>query len=102
MVDQKFRKALDNYIEECGVEAKVIILDDHAYDKSIVGITENGRLVYDFAKMIKEFASDEKCSELEAIEWLEYNTLRAIPYMGENAPIVLIENTKSLMTKYGE
>lgn len=25
----------------------------------------------------------------EAIEWIDYNTIRAIPYMGEKAPIVM-------------
>lgn len=102
MKDEKFRKALDTMVEDQGIEEEVLILDDHAYDKSIIGLTEDGRLVYDFDKMVKEFAEDEQCDELDAIEWLEYNTLRALPYMGERAPIVIMNNVESIMEKYGD
>ena len=27
----------------------------------------------------------------EAIEWIEYNTIRALPYMGNKAPIIVKE-----------
>ena len=102
MKDEKFIKALDAMVEDQGIEEEVLILDDHAYDKSIIGLTEDGRLVYDFDKMVKEFAEDEQCDELDAIEWLEYNTLRALPYMGERAPIVIMNNIESIMEKYGD
>lgn len=102
MKDEKFRKALDAMVEDQGIEEEVLILDDHAYDKSIIGLTEDGRLVYDFDKMVKEFAEDEQCDELDAIEWLEYNTLRALPYMGERAPIVIMNNIESIMERYGD
>lgn len=77
------------------------MLDNHTYDRSIVGITVNGKLVYDYEKMVEEFMDDEECDELEALEWLEYNTMRALPYMGERRPIILIENRDSLLEKYG-
>ena len=102
MKDEKFRKALDAMVEDQGIEEEVLILDDHAYDKSIIGLTEDGRLVYDFDKMVKEFAEDEQCDELDAIEWLEFNTLRALPYMGERAPIVIMNNVESIMERYGD
>lgn len=102
MKDEKFRKALDAMAEEQGIEEEVLILDDHAYDKSVVGITEDGRLIYDFNKMVEEFMEDEQCDEIEAIEWLEYNTLRALPYMGERAPIIITESRDSILEKYGD
>ena len=102
MKDEKFRKALDAMVEDQGIEEEVLILDDHAYDKSIIGLTEDGRLIYDFDKMVKEFAEDEQCDELDAIEWLEYNTIRALPYMGERAPIVIMNNVESIMERYGD
>lgn len=101
MKDIKFRKALDAMIEDQGIEEEVLLLDDHAYDKSIIGITEDGRILYDFEKMIQEFAEDEGCDETEAIEWLEYNTIRALPYMGERAPIIIMETRDSILEKYG-
>lgn len=101
MKDVKFREALDAMIEDQGIEEDVLLLDDHAYDKSIIGITEDGRILYDFEKMIQEFAEDEGCDETEAIEWLEYNTIRALPYMGERAPIIIMETRDSILEKYG-
>ena len=32
-----------------------------------------------------------KCSEYEAIEFIEYNTLRALPYFGDMAPIIMYD-----------
>lgn len=100
MKDPKFRKALDAYAVEHGQEIK--ILDDHAYDNSVVGVTDDGRLVYDYNLMVKEFMEDEECDEIEALEWLDYNTMRALPYMGEDAPIVINTNKETLMELYGE
>lgn len=102
MKNENFRKALNEYIEDYGIEEDVILLENHTYDNSVIGITEDGRLIYDYEKMIKEFMKDEGCSETEAIEWLEYNTLRAIPYMGERAPIIMYTSVKTIKKLYGE
>jgi hypothetical protein len=32
---------------------------------------------------------EEEFTEEEAIEWIDYNTIRALPYMGEKAPIIM-------------
>ena len=72
-----------------------IILDNPYFDNSIVGYTEDGKLVYDFDKMVDEFFQDNKDDNIEyvnAIEFIEYNTLRAIPYAGERAPIIIFKD----------
>ena len=66
-----------------------IVFDNHAYDNSIIGTTFNGRAIYDFDKMVQELMNDEGWTEEEAIEWIEYNTIRAIPYGGEKRPMVV-------------
>lgn len=66
-----------------------VVFDNHAYDGAIIGTTLDGRVIYSFNKMIEELMEDEGWSELEAIEWIEYNTLRALPYAGEKAPIIV-------------
>lgn len=101
MKDDKFREALNTFIEEYGIEEEILLLEDHAYDYSIVGLTADYRLVYDFDKMVEEFMEDENCTELEAIEWLEYNTMRALPYMGERAPVVL-KHSRDMILEFGE
>ena len=66
-----------------------ILFDNMSYDDSIVGVTTDGRVVYDYDKMIEELMEDEEWSCEEAAEWIDYNTIRALPYAGENAPIIM-------------
>ena len=66
-----------------------VVFDNHAYDNSIIGTTFDGRAIYDFNKMVQELMNDEGWTEIEAVEWIEYNTLRSIPYGGEKAPMVV-------------
>ena len=61
-------------------ETSVVMLDNPYFDKSIVGYIEDGdtlRLVYDMDKMVDEFIEDStgECTETDAIEFIEYNTL---------------------------
>jgi len=66
-----------------------IVFDRPAFDNSIIAITTDGRAVYDYHKMVVELMEDDGISEEEAIDWIEYNTLRAIQYAGDMAPIVV-------------
>lgn len=66
-----------------------IVFDNMAYDNSIIGITSDNRVVYDFDLMVAELMKDENWTEDEAIEWIDYNTIRALSYAGEGAPIVM-------------
>ena len=67
----------------------VILLANYSYDDALVGVTEDGRAVYDFWKMVAWLVEKEGFEETEAIEWIEYNTIRAIPYMGAQGPIIM-------------
>ncbi len=87
MKDDKLRSAINALADE--LELSPVLFDGHYYDGSIVGITEDGRVVYDYDKMILEYMQDEGCDEIDAIEWIEYNTIRALPYGGDNRPIIL-------------
>ena len=66
-----------------------IVFDNMSYDGSIVGVTTDGRVVYDYDKMVEELMKDEEWSYEEAAEWIDYNTIRSLPYAGENAPIIM-------------
>ena len=66
-----------------------ILFDNMSYDGSIVGVTTDGRVVYDYDKMVEELMEDEQCSYEEAADWIDYNTIRALPYTGENGPIIM-------------
>lgn len=69
-----------------------VVFDNYAYDNSIIGVTFDGRAIYCFEDMVKELMKEEgweELGELAAIEWIEYNAMRALPYAGEKAPIVV-------------
>ena len=66
-----------------------VILVNPSFDEAIVGVTEEGRLVYSYEKMVRQLAKDEFMCDHEAQEFIDYNTVRAIPYMGEKRPIIV-------------
>ena len=58
------------------------------FDSAIVGVEPNSmRLVSDRDKMIGILMTDEEMEEIDAIEYLEYNTWNA--YVGEKTPIFI-------------
>ena len=66
-----------------------IVLDNCSYDNAIIGTTFDGRVIYDFDLMIEELMNDHEFSFEGAIEWIECNTVRALPYAGSKAPIIV-------------
>lgn len=66
-----------------------IVFDNPSFDNSIIGATTNGQAVYDYDKMVVELMKDDGISEQEAVDWIEYNTIRSIPYAGQMAPIIM-------------
>ena len=76
-------KLLDNGYE--GVK----YLTNYDYETALIGVTCDGRTVYDFDKMVDWLIETEGFTDEEAVEWIEYNTVRALPYMGSDHPIIV-------------
>ena len=66
-----------------------VVFDNQSYDNSIIGTTFDGRAIYEFNRMVQELMNDEGWTEEEAIDWIEYNTIRALPYGGEKTPMIV-------------
>lgn len=64
-------------------------LVNYSYDDALIGVSEDGRAIYDYDLMISWLMKEEGWTEDEAIDWVNYNTIRALPYMGERAPIIM-------------
>ena len=64
-------------------------LTNYDYETALIGVTHDGRTVYDFEKMVEWLIETEGFTDVEAIEWIEYNTVRALPYMGSDSPIIV-------------
>lgn len=73
-------------LEEMGYEDVIIFSN---YDSALIGVTDDNRAVYDYEKMIEYLIREDDMSYDDAVEWISYNTIRALPYAGEAAPIVM-------------
>lgn len=67
----------------------VIIFKDYSYDDALIGVSDDNRAIYDYEKMIEWLMQEEGWTDNEAVEWIEVNTLRALPYFGAEAPIIM-------------
>lgn len=67
----------------------VVIFSDFSYDDALIGVTEDNRAVYDYNKMVIWLMEHEDFTEDEAVDWISYNTIRSLPYFGEDAPVVM-------------
>lgn len=66
----------------------VVYFTNYSYDDALIGVSDDNRAIYDFNKMVEWLMNKEGFEELEAIEFIEFNTLRALPYVS-NSPIIM-------------
>ena len=64
-----------------------ILEPQECFNKAIIGV-DNQRLIYDYDLIIDSLMSYYGWEYIQALEWLEFNTIRSLPYMGRLAPIV--------------
>lgn len=88
MNEVKTEEDVRQLIEDCGYE-DVIIFSNPDYASAFIGISEDNRAVYDFDKMVEFFMNEYEVTDIEAVEFIEYNTIRALPYMHDRAPIIV-------------
>jgi hypothetical protein len=75
------QQILDNYPDQ-----PFVILE--GLDKAVIGVDQNAeRLVYSINDIVDCFV-EQGMEPDDAIEFYEYNTARAVPYI-ENAPILI-------------
>lgn len=74
-------------IELLGLE-NIVIFENPSYEKAFIGVSDCNRAVYDYNLMIQCLVEEEEMEELEAIEFIDYNTIRSLGYV-ENSPIIV-------------
>jgi hypothetical protein len=74
----------------------MIFFEPHDEMKKCIITIHNDVAIYDYDKLIEYFMRDflESASSLEeaytnAEEWVDYNLIRSIPYLGKEAPKVV-------------
>lgn len=66
-----------------------IVFENPDFRQAFIGVDSDGRAVYDYDMMVRSLMEEDGMDEIDAIEFIEYNTIRALPYMGNMAPIVV-------------
>lgn len=73
---------------EYGYEG-VKYLTNYSYDTALIGVSEDNRAIYDYDLMVEWLVTEQDFSYEDAIEWIDFNTIRALSYMGNDAPIIM-------------
>lgn len=82
------RDDLCNALLEQGYEDTIVLLDLD-YTNAVIGIDDDGRLIYSYDLMVEFLCHEDGMTREEAEEFINYNTLRALPYMGDKHPLVI-------------
>lgn len=75
---------------ELGYE-DLVVFENPDYDTAIIGVSHDDRVVYSYEKMIEYLVVFDGMSEIDAADFISYNTIRSIPYAGSDAPIVVYD-----------
>lgn len=79
---------LKTRIADMGYDS-VTIFESPGYDDAFIGIDSNQRAVYDYELMVECLMREDGMSYDDAVDFIEYNTMRALPYWGDSAPVVV-------------
>ena len=80
--------SLKEWLVDQGYE-DAIVLESPTYRNAVLGISEDGRVIYSERIIIEDMVVDEGMDIDDAFDNFSYNLLRALPYMAEKAPIIL-------------
>lgn len=79
---------LKEYLAEQGL-TDTVVLEGPSYISAVVGISTDGRLIYSRDLMVRYLCKKDGMSELDAEEFIDFNTVGALPSMGGKAPIIM-------------
>lgn len=79
--------SLKQWLVEQGYDDS-ILLENPSYRNAVVGVSDEGRVIYSARIILQDMMIDEGMEYEEAIDHFSYNLLRSLPYMGERAPII--------------
>ena len=83
-------KELKDFLNELEY-TDTVVLENPSYLNAIIGITDEGALCYSYEKMIECLIEEDKMEQEDAMEFIDYNTIRALPYASSMGvrPIVI-------------
>ena len=74
-------------LSDMGHEEAIVFPD---FSEAAVGISQDGRVIYDHERIVEILMADGMERE-DAEDYISYNTVRTIDYLGEHAPIIMYQ-----------
>ena len=90
MTEKSTIEDLRRYLIDRGYDDASFFVNPDFMD-AILGISQDGSVVYSFNKMVESLMDSDEMTYNEAIEFIEYNTMRTIPYMGTLRPVIVYD-----------
>jgi len=72
-------KELKEVLNDLGYN-DTVVLKNPSYLKAIIGLSDDGALCYSYEKMIECLMEEDGMDYEGAMEFIDYNTIRALPY----------------------
>lgn len=92
MTNNELKEKIADMVMDQDELNKIIVLEGDEFADGAIGLTDDNCLVYSYDKLV-ESLSKIYGSINDAIEWLEYNTIRSLGYMKKygNVPYIIHE-----------
>ena len=84
MTNKEIQKVLEDLFYD-----DVVLFDNFDYADAFIGVTVDNKAVYDYEKMIESLQNQMTMTYEDAVEFIEFNTIRSLPYLGDKAPIIV-------------
>lgn len=72
---------------------EAVVFNVPSYDNAIIGLSDDGRVIYDYDLMVKELTNDTALTDDEDIQYIDYNTIRTLPYIEEQVRPIILYNS---------
>ena len=94
MTNEELKARLQNRIPEPEILDKIVVLEGDEFADGAIGLTDDFKIVYSYERLVQSLSRAYGEKEEQSVEYLDYNTLRMIPYwknQGLLAPIIVHE-----------
>ena len=78
-----------SFINELLEENESLLFENPSYNSALIGITTDGRAVYDYSLMVNELMKEDNIDYEEAVEFIDYNTIGSLPSSDTKYPIII-------------
>lgn len=92
MTNDLLKEYIKEHVSDDEITNDIVLLEGDEFAPGFIGLTaDTYQAVYSYEKLIVSLTAHNHWTSEEATEWLEYNTLRSIPYMPGKKPIIIYE-----------